>query len=323
MTAVPQPLAKPAASVDAGDLARVDARTGESPASTRILPLLRDYAQLTKTRVTSLVMMSAWCGYYLGSIRSGASALSWSLLHAVLGVGMVAGGTAAINQVMERDLDALMRRTDRRPIPRARIGAAHAAIFGTLLAVGGIAYLALATNLLTALLAAATSIAYLFAYTPLKRRSPICTFIGAFPGAMPPVLGWAAARGALGWEPLALFAIVWFWQFPHFHSIAWLYREDYERARIRMLAVADARATAREVVIYSLLLVPISIVPAWLGMAGTLYLVGALLLSAAFCWTGLRLARIELAASPAHGKLRARQVLQASAPCRCSSRSSC
>jgi protoheme IX farnesyltransferase len=296
--------------------ARVDAPVRvaavDSPAFlARALLLLRDYGELVKTRVTSLVMMSAWCGFYLARIKTGAPTLSWALLPAVLGIGMVAGGTAALNQVMERDLDALMRRTDRRPIPRARLSATHAAVFGVAMTLAGIAYLALATNRLTALLAVATSAAYLFAYTPLKRRSPICTFIGAFPGAMPPVLGWVAARGALGWEPLALFAIVWFWQFPHFHAIAWLYREDYERARIRMLAVADQRATAREILLYSLLLVPISLAPVWLGMAGSIYLVSAAALGAAFFWTGWRLAR-PTTASPALAKARARQVLQAS-----------
>ena len=273
---------------------------------------LLDYTELIKLRVTSLVMMTAWCGFYLAAARSGVTSLSWTLLHAVLGIGLVAGGTAALNQVVERESDALMRRTNRRPLPAHRMGALHAAIFGTALMLAGILYLARAANPLTALLAAATSAAYLFAYTPLKRRSPICTFVGAFPGAMPPVLGWAAARGALGWEPLLLFAIVWFWQFPHFHSIAWLYREDYERARIRMLAVADERAAARQVVVYSLLLVPISMAPAWLRMAGTPYLAGAFALSALFLWTGVRLARPQTALAPAQSKQRARQVLQAS-----------
>jgi len=278
----------------------------------RVLGLLRDYSELVKARVTSLVMMSAACGFYLASVKSDVSSLSWGLFHAVLGVGMVAGGTAAINQVMERDLDALMLRTLRRPLPAARMSAGHALAFGLLFSIGGIAYLALAANWLTALLAAATSAAYLFGYTPLKRRSPICTFVGAFPGAMPAVLGWVAATGSLGWEPLALFGIVWFWQFPHFHSIACLYREDYERARIRMLAVADQRATANEIIAYSLLLIPISLAPVLLHMSGLIYATGAVVLGAAFFWTGLRLARRGPECAPAVSRTRARNVLQAS-----------
>ena len=277
---------------------------------------VRDYSELIKLRVTSLVMMSAWCGYYLAAVKSHVSSLGWPLLHAILAIGMVAGGTAAINQVMERDLDALMRRTDRRPLPMGRMTPRHAFIFGLIVSLAGIAYLAVAANPLTALLALATSAAYLFAYTPLKRRSPICTFIGAFPGAMPPVLGWAALRNGLGWEPLVLFAIVWFWQFPHFHSIAWLYREDYERARIRMLAVHNERATAREIVMYALILIPISMAPTWLHMSGSVYLFGAFALSALFFWSGVRLARLQPHATPsiamARSKQRARHVLQAS-----------
>ena len=275
---------------------------------------LLDYAELVKLRVTSLVMMTAWCGFYLAAARSGVTSLSWTLLHAVLGIGLVAGGTAALNQVMERESDGLMRRTRRRPLPARRMGMLHAALFGVLGMLGGVVYLAWATNPLTALLALATSAAYLGIYTPLKKVSPICTFLGAFPGAMPGVLGWTAAGGTLGWEALALFAIVFCWQFPHFFSIAWLYREDYEEARIRMLPVVepDGRSTARGVVIYSLALIPVSLAPVFLHMAGRVYLAGALLLGAAFLWAGVRLAALRLPATSAHSKPRARQLLQAS-----------
>ncbi len=283
---------------------------------TRTGPLgrLLDYAELVKLRVTSLVMMTAWCGFYLAAARSGVTSLSWNLLHAVLGIGLVAGGTAALNQVIERESDGLMRRTNRRPLPARRMGVLHAAAFGALTALAGIVYLAWASNPLTALLALATAAAYLGVYTPLKKVSPICTFLGAFPGAMPGVLGWTAAGGALRWEALALFAIVFCWQFPHFFSIAWLYREDYEEARIRMLPVVepDGRSTARAVVLYSLALIPVSLAPVFLHMAGRTYFVGALLLGAAFLWAGVRLAAQPLPATSPHSKPRARQLLQAS-----------
>ncbi len=297
MTTLPQPLISPLPA-----------------ARPRVLALLADYAELAKARVTTLVMMSAWCGFYLAALKSHTPALSWSVLHAVLGVGLVAGGTAALDQVFERDLDLLMRRTWRRPLPAGRMSTAHAAVFGVVLVLGGIVYLALACNPLTAALTAATSAAYLGAYTPLKRKSPICTFIGAFPGAMPPVLGWAAVTNSVGWEALALFGIVFVWQFPHFHSIAWLYREDYERARIRMLPVVepDGRSTAREVLAYSLLLIPISMAPVWLHMASAWYLAAAFLLGAAYFWTGYRLATAPTAPASAPSRARARQVLQAS-----------
>src|SRR5512146_1872821 len=186
------------------------------------MSLLRDYAELTKARVTSLIMMTAWCGFYFGAQKSGISSLSWTLLHAVMGIGLVSGGTAALNEVMERDLDALMRRTASRPLPTGRMSELHGLLAGLALIIGGALYLGLATNALTGWLTLATSVVYLGAYTPLKRVHPICTFIGAFPGAMPPLLGWTAIRGRLDWEAFILFAILFFWQFPHFHSIALL-----------------------------------------------------------------------------------------------------
>jgi protoheme IX farnesyltransferase len=279
-----------------------------------IAGVVADYAELLKARVTSLVMMSAWCGYYLGSAKSGVGSLNWGLLHAVLGVGLVSGGAAALNQVMERDLDALMLRTAMRPLPMGRMSVRWATVVGFSLIAGGVLYLGLETNWLAAGLAALTAAAYTGAYTPLKRRSTICTFVGAFPGAMPGVLGWVAARGSLDWEAAALFAIVFAWQFPHFHSIAWLYREDYARARVQMLAVTDdtGRATLLQILGYGLVLVPISMAPAWMHMAGTVYLVGAFTLSAAFLWFGVRLARLRMRPAEARSKSRARHLLQAS-----------
>ncbi len=279
-----------------------------------ILARAADYAELIKLRVTSLVVMTAWCGYYLGALKAGSSPWSWSMVNTLLGVALIAGGTAALNQVMEREADARMRRTDRRPLPAGRMSTAHALAVGLIAAMGGAAWLLLANNLLTGLLALLTAAVYLGAYTPLKKVSPVCTFVGAFPGAMPGVLGWTAARGALEWEAAALFAIVFLWQFPHFLSIAWLYREDYERAGILMLPVVDTdgRATSLEIVVYSLLLVPVSLSPTLLGMSGWAYLGGALLLSLAFLWTSLRLATMKAPPAAAHSKPRARQLLQAS-----------
>ena len=281
---------------------------------TAVAGLLQDYAQLLKPRITSLVMMSAWCGFYMAAAKSGASSLSWQLAHTLAGIGMVSGGAAVLNQVIEHEADARMLRTNRRPLPSKRMGVLHAALFGGTVTLGGAAYLALQTNLLTGMLALATAFAYLVLYTPLKKVSTICTFVGAFPGAMPPLLGWTAMRGRLEWEAVALFAIGFFWQFPHFFSIAWLYREDYEAASIRMLPVVemDGRSTVRQVLAYSIVLIPVSLVPAWLGMAGALYMVGAAVLSAAFLWFGVRLARLQAPANAPRSKPYARHLLQAS-----------
>src|SRR3954468_7023056 len=210
----------------------------------------KDFAELFKARVTSLVMMTAWCGCYMAAARGDLSSLSWACLNAVLGIGLVAGGTAALNEVMEHEADALMLRTNRRPLPMKRMAVWQGAALGLIATLGGVLYLALASNVLTAALAFATSAVYLGVYTPLKKVSPISTFLGAFPGAMPGLLGWTALRGKLEWEAFALFAIVWVWQFPHFHSIAWLYSEDYRRAGIRMLPVVDA--SGRKTVLQSI-----------------------------------------------------------------------
>src|SRR6202163_2239883 len=237
---------------------------------TRASSLFRDYAELTKLRVTSLIVMTAWCGYFFGAHQAGISWISWGLFHSLLGIGLVSSGTAALNEVMERDVDAHMRRTALRPLPAGRMSLFHASTVGLLATIGGSIYLAVFTNPLTGLLTLLTSVVYLAAYTPLKRVSPICTFVGAFPGAMPGVLGWTAARGHLEWGTLILFGILFVWQFPHFFSIAWLYREDYASGGIRMLPVVeeDGRSTARRIVAYSLILIPLSVLPSFFGMAG-------------------------------------------------------
>jgi len=279
----------------------------------RATSLLRDYAELAKLRVTSLIVMTAWCGYFFGSQKAGVSSLNWGLFHALLGIGLASSGTAALNEVMEHDIDAHMRRTAMRPLPTGRMSLLHATLVGLAATIGGSLYLALSTNWLTGLLTFLTSLVYLAAYTPLKRVSPICTFVGAFPGAMPGVLGWAAVRGRLEWGTLVLFAILFVWQFPHFFSIAWLYRDDYAKGGVRMLPVVeeDGRSTAWRILFYSLLLIPLSVVPSLMGMAGNIYLVGSVILGIGLFYFGARLAFFKLPAGHAASKMRARHVLQA------------
>jgi len=275
--------------------------------------LLLDYAELMKLRVTTLIVMTAWCGYYFGAQKAGVTSLSWGLFHALLGIALVSSGTAALNEVMEYKVDANMRRTAQRPLPAGRMTLLHATTAGVLAAIGGSIYLAVFTNPLTGLLTFLTSVVYLAAYTPLKKISPICTFVGAFPGAMPGVLGWTAARGQLEWGTLILFGILFVWQFPHFFSIAWLYREDYASGGIRMLPVVeeDGRSTARRIVAYSLLLIPLSLLPSFYGMAGRIYLVGAAILGIGLFYFGARLAFLKMPITSPRSKMLARHVLQA------------
>jgi heme o synthase len=279
----------------------------------RATSLFRDYAELTKLRVTTLIVMTAWCGYFFGAHKSGEPWLTVGLLHALIGIGLVSSGTAALNEVMEHDVDAHMRRTALRPIPAGRMSLLHAILVGSIASIGGSIYLAVFTNPLTGLLTLLTSAIYLVAYTPLKRVSPICTFVGAFPGAMPGVLGWTAARGQLEWGTLVLFGILFIWQFPHFFSIAWLYREDYAKGGIKMLPVVeeDGRSTAWRIIVYSVILIPLSVLPTFMGMAGKIYLVGAIALGFALLFFGIRLAFLKLPLVSPQSKMRARQLLQA------------
>ncbi len=285
-----------------------------APLRPRKYSRLGDYAILLKMRVTSLVVMTAWTGYFLGAQRAQTPAFSWKFLCAMLGIGLVSGGAAAMNQVIEREIDGRMQRTRRRPIPGQRIGVVEATAVGMVCILAGAAYLAITTNVLTGILSVLTAAAYVGVYTPLKMRSPICTTIGALPGAMPPRRGWTAARGRVEWEALVLLAILFLWQFPHFHAIAWLYREDYRRAGIRMLPVVeeDGRSTVREVLAYSMMLVPVSLFPGYLHMVTRTYIVGALIFGIAFLVFSIRFARV-LSGLPSgeSGKL-ARGLLRAS-----------
>ena len=273
---------------------------------------VRDWAELTKLRVTTLIVMTAWCGYFFACRQAGIGCFGWGLFHALLGIGLVSSGTAALNEVMERDVDAKMRRTASRPIPTGRMSVVQASVIGAFLACGGSLYLTVFANALTGLLTFVTALVYLAVYTPLKRVSPVCTFVGAFPGAMPSVLGWTAVRGQLEWGTLVLFAILFVWQFPHFFSIACLYRDDYARGGIRMLPVAEpgGESTARRILIYSVLLIPVSMLPCFTGMAGGTYLAAAVVLGMGLLAMALRLASLKMPLSSGLAKVRARQLLQ-------------
>jgi protoheme IX farnesyltransferase len=275
--------------------------------------LLGDYAKLAKVRITTLIVLTAWCGFFFGAHKSALSAWSLGLLHALLGIALVSSGTAALNEVLEAEVDSRMRRTAQRPIPAGRISRVHASAVGLALTLGGSLYLYILANPLTGLLAFLTALVYLAAYTPLKQISPLCTFVGAFPGAMPVVLGWAAARERLEVETLILFAIMFLWQFPHFLSIAWLYREDYMRGAIRMLPVVqpDGKSTLWRILAYSVALIPVSILPVAMGMAGRVYLAGALLLGVALLRVSFAMAQPQLPATAPGSKAHARRLLQA------------
>ena len=276
--------------------------------------LAREYSVLLKARVTTLLILTTWCGAYFAAAKSGTSSLSWTVFNALLGIGLVSAGTAAVNEVMERDLDARMRRTAMRPLVTKSMSVMHASVVAFGMTLGGVIYLWLTTNWQTALLTGLTSASYLLVYTPMKQVHPICTVLGAFPGAMPPVLGWVAVRGRIDPEAVVLFAIMFFWQFPHFHSIAWLYREDYENAGVRMLPVveSDGRSTIRAILLYSVALVPVTLAPTLMGMTGWTYFAGALLLGGGLLWFSLRMATMKLTPLAPQSKLRARHLLQAS-----------
>lgn len=275
--------------------------------------LLRDYAELTKARITTLIVLTAWCGYFFGAHRAGVTSWSLGLFHALLGVALVSSGTAALNEVMESSVDGRMRRTASRPLPSGRMSRAHALAVGLGLTLGGSAYLAIYGNLLTGLLVFLTALVYLAAYTPLKKVSPVCTFVGAFPGAMPVVLGWTAVRGRIETETLILFAIMFIWQFPHFLSIAWLYREDYEQGQIRMLPVVESngKSTVWRILAYSAALIPVSVLPVAIGMAGRFYMVGAVLMGAMLFRVSMGMAMPQLPATAAASKAPARRLLRA------------
>ena len=262
---------------------------------------MKDYIELTKPRITWLIVMSTAIGYYFG--HSGAWRV-WAAIHTMIGTALVASGTAALNQWYEREADRHMKRTQMRPLPAGRLTPGQALWFGIGLAIIGGLELGFGVNWLTSALAIATLFMYLFVYTPLKQKTWWSTTVGAVPGAMPPLIGFAGAAGMVNADALILGAILFLWQFPHFYAIAWMYREDYSRAGIRMLPVVepDGGSTARQILLYSILLIPISLLPKWMGMTGSIYMIGALLLGLLFLYSGIRV-------SLDRSRVRARRVL--------------
>jgi protoheme IX farnesyltransferase len=279
---------------------------------------LADYAELFKVRVTLMVVITAWAGYYLAAFNGGISRFNsifnMQLLETLVGVAMVSCGASALNQALERRLDARMVRTAHRPLAAGRMNLAHGIALGMLAIVAGSIWLACFTNFITGTLTLFTAIGYVAIYTPLKRATTLATFIGAFPGAMPPLIGWTAARGQIEWPAVALFAILFVWQFPHFMSIAWLYRDDYARAGIRMLPVVepDGWSTAMQALVYAVLMVPVSLTPVWLGMDGWVYGAAALALGAGYLTFTIRFWRITRAPDAEISRRYARELLKVS-----------
>jgi protoheme IX farnesyltransferase len=262
------------------------------------------YWELTKPRITFLIVLTAAAGFCLGS----AGRVDYRLMAiSMLGIGLLASGVSTLNQYMERDLDALMRRTAMRPLPTGQLAPYEALAFGVALIVLAEIYLALLVNPLSALLGLSVIFGYLLVYTPLKTRTTLSTAAGAFPGAVPPLIGWTAARGGMDVTAWVLFAILFLWQFPHFLAIAWMYREDYGRAGIRMLPVVepDGRVTGQQIIAYTIMLLPVSLLPTLLGVSGRIYFYGALVLGLLFLASSVRAA---LSKSNQH----ARQLLLAS-----------
>jgi heme o synthase len=251
-----------------------------------------DYFALTKPRLNFLVVATSAAGYYLGAPGGAGEMDLLAMASAVAGTALVAGGAAVLNQVYERDTDALMRRTRMRPLPDGRVASAEATLFGLALSAAGLALLATHANLTAALLALATLVIYLIVYTPMKRWSPLATLVGAVPGALPPLIGWTASHGGISLGGASLFAIVFLWQIPHFMAISWLYRDDYGKAGFPMLPVVepDGRRTGRQAVMYATALVPVSLVPALVGVSGMFYCAIALVLGVAMLCLAIRFA---------------------------------
>jgi heme o synthase len=261
------------------------------------------YVALTKPDVSFLVLITTAAGYYMGA----RGPVAWlHLIHTVFGTMLIAAGTAALNHYIERDSDRLMRRTASRPLPSGVLKPRQALAYGIALSVAGAVYLYFSAGVLAAGLGVATCLSYLLAYTPLKKRTVWATFVGAFPGAIPPMIGWVAATGKLDLGAWLLFAILFFWQFPHFHAIAWMYREDYARAGILMLPVVDREGsrTFRQILVAAAVLVGVSLLPAIAGLAGIVYFFGALALSVA-------LLQVCLWAASAKTNIRAKWLMHA------------
>lgn len=271
------------APVNSGPSARVEPITNKSTFTV--------VSELVKARLTSLVLITTLVGFYAGS---SSPVDYWRMLHAMLGTALLACGASALNQFLERELDAKMRRTGDRPLPSGRMSADAVLLIGVVLSIVGLADLIFFVNKLTAFLGALTLISYVFIYTPLKRVTTLNTLIGAVPGAIPPLMGWTGATGEVSAAGWSLFAILFLWQLPHFMAIAWLYREDYARAGFQMLPIIDpdGRRTAAQAVCHAFGLIPVSLFPALLGVTGVIYFVGAVLLSVGFFIFAFRFSRV-------------------------------
>jgi protoheme IX farnesyltransferase len=293
------------------------ATTDRILAPARSYSLLSDYATLFKIRISTMVIITAGAGFYLGCLRSGISPFQLDCIKALLGIAVVTCGSSALNQALERRTDALMRRTSDRPMAAGRISLAHGLILGFAATFLGSAYLAYTANLLTGTLTLLTAIGYVGIYTPLKRVTTLNTFIGAFPGALPPLIGWTAARGIIEWPGVALFAVLFVWQFPHFMAIGWMYRDDYTRGGIRLTPnLPNTRYAAQSTVIqalfYAVLMIPVSLWPAALHVTGYTYAVIATILSLGYLWYTIRFARIIRDPDSEASRLAARNLLRAS-----------
>jgi protoheme IX farnesyltransferase len=276
--------------------------------------LIQDFIELFKVKVVMLVVVTGWGGYYLGALQSGVSALQQGLLHALLGIGLVSAGAGALNEAFERRTDALMKRTAKRPLAAGRMNLAQGLFAGVGAVALGALWLHFFANPLTQALAVLTAFVYAAIYTPLKRITTWATFIGAFPGAMGPMLGWTAARGRIEWPAVALFAILFVWQFPHFMSIAWLYRKDYAQAGIRMLPAVhpDGFSTVAVSLVFAVIMIPVSLLPVALGMAGSIYAVLASVLGILYLAYTIRFARILRPLPEEESRMTARDLLKIS-----------
>jgi protoheme IX farnesyltransferase len=292
--------------------AHASALHAPSPGATATL--IHDLRELFKVKVVGLVLVTGWGGFYLASLQSGISSMQRGLLDALLGIGLVSAGAGALNEALERTTDARMKRTADRPLASGRIPLPVGLLAGLGALGAGAWWLLIHCNMLTAALALLTGFTYVAIYTPLKRVTSLATFIGAFPGAMGPLLGWTAARPQIDWQAVALFAILFVWQFPHFMSIAWLYRHDYARAGIRMLPVVqpDGWSTVVEALFYAVLMIPVSLAPWWLGMAGVIYAVLASALGLVYLAYTIRFAGILRAKSETESRMLARDLLKVS-----------
>lgn len=273
--------------------AREAAQTGNGPFSFGG-SLVHDIVVFFKLRVITLIVVAAWAGYYMGAVASGSDPFGLTLFHTLGGIGLASAGAGVLNQVFERRTDALMKRTLRRPVAAGRLSVSFGLLIGSLAIIAGSLWLAICARPITGILTFLTAITYACIYTPLKRRTTLATFIGAIPGAMPPLLGWVAVRGTIEWPAIALFGILFIWQFPHVMAITWIYREDYGRAGIRMLPAVepDGHSTVRKAITYAILMIPASLVPYYLHMAGRIYWIAALVLGFGYLAYAIRFARI-------------------------------